>query len=188
MLKTPKSKFLLKIKEEDDNCYLNECSICYDELNNNNKINTSCNHKFCVMCIKDFMITLSEKKFAKLNCPCCRQQITTISLLNKDEIQLLKEKFCKPNKRADFFEPIPSFLIYNDSVNYSYYFHVNIDEDFEMNEENRSTVLILFYFINYLGVCYLLSNTFNINLLLTITYVTLYVIVIYKIFYFICNK
>jgi len=139
-----KSMFLLKIKEdnENDNIHLYECSICYDELNNNNKINTSCNHKFCIMCMKNFMITISERKNVKLNCPCCRQQITTLSLSNKDEIQLLKEKFCKTNKREDFFKLISSFLIYNDSVNYSYYFHTNIDEDFEMNEENRSHVLI----------------------------------------------
>jgi hypothetical protein len=43
-----------------------ECPICFDKLNNKNKLTTVCNHKFCVNCV--------EKMYNKrlVNCPLCR--------------------------------------------------------------------------------------------------------------------
>ena len=38
---------------------ISECFICYDEIENDNKIKTECNHIYCIPCFKKY---LTEKK------------------------------------------------------------------------------------------------------------------------------
>jgi hypothetical protein len=53
----------------DDNDSDEECTICLDSLNNNNKVSTlKCGHKFHNCCIKNWMKI-------KKTCPICRKRI-----------------------------------------------------------------------------------------------------------------
>jgi hypothetical protein len=70
-----------------------ECPICFDKLNNKNKLTTVCNHKFCVNCV--------EKMYNKrlVNCPLCRtvnnhtykeRQFPPLNIGTVEEVALLE--------------------------------------------------------------------------------------------------
>ena len=60
-----------------------ECPICFDNILPNTRVKFGCNHSFCISCFKEHIIYSEDKKL--LTCPCCRQTITNIKLLNKTE-------------------------------------------------------------------------------------------------------
>lgn len=90
---------IIKTKEE----IINICSICYDDIYLLNQLKTSCNHIFCISCIKEYMINTTKQQ--NLECPYCRQIIIHIKLSNQSEINLMRTYFCKLTQTIDFMEP-----------------------------------------------------------------------------------
>jgi len=100
-LYNPKFKYNIKIKvssnlniiykDESESDIL--CPICLCETNIplNNLIITKCNHKYCFKCIISCMITNSftNNSVMPLLCPLCRQEITTITIMNTQLIKFL---------------------------------------------------------------------------------------------------
>jgi hypothetical protein len=94
-LYNPKFKYNIKIKvfSNFNIIYKDEsepdilCPICLCETNIplNNLIITKCNHKYCFKCIISCMISNSFKNnsVVPLLCPLCRQEITSITIINK---------------------------------------------------------------------------------------------------------
>ena len=66
----------------------NECPICFDNITSNTRAQIGCNHSFCIECIKEYIIFNEDKKI--LSCPCCRKSITNLKLVNKLEIEHIK--------------------------------------------------------------------------------------------------
>jgi len=94
MFSKPKNMFCISLKTCDFSG-ISECFICYDEIENDNKIKTDCNHIYCIPCFKKY---LTIKINNNLSCPYCRQSIDSISLNNEEEKQLIMNEFCIINK------------------------------------------------------------------------------------------
>jgi hypothetical protein len=65
-----------------------ECPICFDNILPETRAKVGCDHSFCVDCIKEHIIFSENKK--SLTCPCCRTPITIMKLINKSEINNIK--------------------------------------------------------------------------------------------------
>ena len=65
-----------------------ECPICFDNIIPDTRARVGCSHSFCIECIKEYIIFNENKKI--LSCPCCRQPITIIKIINKIEINNIK--------------------------------------------------------------------------------------------------
>jgi hypothetical protein len=82
-----------------------ECPICFDNILPETRAKVGCNHSFCINCIKEHIIYSENKKL--LTCPCCRQTITNMKLLNKTEMNNIKnlvnvpQKYNERERRAD---------------------------------------------------------------------------------------
>jgi len=69
--------------------FLNDkCPICFDNILPETRAKVGCNHSFCINCIKEYIIFSENKK--SLTCPCCRQSITNMKVLNKIEMNNIK--------------------------------------------------------------------------------------------------
>ena len=66
----------------------NECPICFDNILPETRSKIGCNHSFCINCIKEYIIYSENKK--SLTCPCCRSVITNMKLVNKIEMNNIK--------------------------------------------------------------------------------------------------
>lgn len=96
-----------------------ECSICYKEVNDKDYAITSCNHVFCIECMKTYK---------KNSCPMCRQVITDfkipfISLNNVDKEVV--EKIVEVEKVV---EKIVERIIYTND-NFDSHDQVNTNEN-----------------------------------------------------------
>jgi len=82
-----------------------ECPICFDNILPETRAKVGCNHSFCIDCIKEHIIYSENKKL--LTCPCCRQTITNMKLLNKTEMNNIKnlvnvsQKYSERERIAD---------------------------------------------------------------------------------------
>ena len=56
-----------------------ECSICYEEIKNNNTTSLTCNHEFCINCIMQWC---SMREPEEHLCPMCRSKI----IINDDDM------------------------------------------------------------------------------------------------------
>ena len=65
-----------------------ECPICFDNILPETRSKIGCNHSFCINCIKEYIIYSENKKL--LTCPCCRSVITIMKLVNKIEMNNIK--------------------------------------------------------------------------------------------------
>jgi len=65
-----------------------ECPICFENILPETRSKVGCNHSFCIDCIKEYIVYSENKK--SLTCPCCRRDITTIKLVNKIEMNNIK--------------------------------------------------------------------------------------------------
>jgi flagellar biosynthesis GTPase FlhF len=67
----------------NDNININEniCTICLDNLKENNYVKTNCNHTFCLSCL------LQHLKFNN-TCPCCRSSIESIRKNDSKQLSL----------------------------------------------------------------------------------------------------
>jgi hypothetical protein len=73
-----------------------ECPICFDNILPETRAKVGCNHSFCIDCIKEHIIYSENKK--ELTCPCCRQTITNMKLVNKTEMNHIKNLVNVPQK------------------------------------------------------------------------------------------
>lgn len=65
-----------------------QCSVCWnEELTQDKLIKTGCNHVFCAECITGIAHTRGIKTFIK--CPCCRDEISDLSVSNNDQLTLV---------------------------------------------------------------------------------------------------
>jgi len=63
----------------------NNCTICFTEISEDEKITLNCKHYFCNSCIQDW---LDNKKYS---CPLCRNEIKEYNLNDKNYRIVLKE-------------------------------------------------------------------------------------------------
>lgn len=77
-----------------------QCGICWDEVNDECRMVTNCNHNFCNVCITSQLDTIRKKhqssgensRYLDLNCALCRQNVHTLShnMTNDSYIQDVK--------------------------------------------------------------------------------------------------
>jgi hypothetical protein len=77
-----------------------QCGICWDEVNDERRMVTNCNHNFCNVCITSQLDTIRKKhqssgensRYLDLNCALCRQNVHTLShnMTNDSYIQDVK--------------------------------------------------------------------------------------------------
>ncbi len=60
-----------------------ECSICYENLHNEDIVKLNCNHEFCGKCIKE-SLKLHNNKHLGPNCALCRELITAFYVKKTD--------------------------------------------------------------------------------------------------------
>ena len=73
-LKTQPVNIKFKMDEPDTEYFVDDaCSICMEELTNNNMVAMSCAHTFCASCTGEFL-----NKCAGRKCPRCRDEISEI--------------------------------------------------------------------------------------------------------------
>ena len=56
------------------------CSICLEDLKNPRQ--TACHHKFCFICIKEWMDTCDSESCLRKRCPLCRNNIGVLRRVN----------------------------------------------------------------------------------------------------------
>ena len=161
----PKQKFHMNIIYTNKKI-INNCSICYDDLDILNQLKTSCNHIFCISCIKEYMINTSKKQ--NLECPYCRQIIFHIKLSNQEEINIMRTHFCKLTQTIEFMEPPPIHF----QENYPYplphniYIINNYLQEFLLEEEDH----IIHYNILYGWICIIILILYCITYTCNILY------------------
>ena len=163
----PQQRFhmtIIKTKEE----IINTCSICYDIITKTNQLKTSCNHIFCISCIKEYMINTTKKN--NLECPYCRQFIVNIKMSNQEEINLMRKHFCKLTQTIHFMEP-PIQENYHNIYHFNYphglppdmFLVNNYLREFIVQEDNIIHYNILFgWFCITILLLYVIMYSFNI--------------------------
>lgn len=77
-----------------------QCGICWDELNDERRIMTNCNHNYCDGCITCQLDSIRDKyhrsgdicRYLDLNCALCRQNVHTLShnMSDDDKVRAVK--------------------------------------------------------------------------------------------------
>ena len=73
-----------------------QCGICWDELNDESRIITNCNHNYCNGCITSQLDSIRAKyrrsgdicRYLDLNCALCRQNVHTLSHNMSDDAKI----------------------------------------------------------------------------------------------------
>lgn len=73
-----------------------QCGICWDELNDETRIITNCNHNYCDGCITSQLDSIRAKyrrsgdicRYLDLNCALCRQNVHTLSHNMSDDAKI----------------------------------------------------------------------------------------------------
>lgn len=73
-----------------------QCGICWDELNDERRIMTNCNHNYCDGCITSQIDSIRAKyrrsgdicRYLDLNCALCRQNVHTLSHNMSDDAKI----------------------------------------------------------------------------------------------------
>ena len=73
-----------------------QCGICWDELNDESRIITNCNHNYCDGCITSQLDSIRAKyrrsgdicRYLDLNCALCRQNVHTLSHNMSDDAKI----------------------------------------------------------------------------------------------------
>jgi len=138
-----------------------ECSICYDEVENNNIIQTDCNHHYCIPCFKKYL-SIKKENNTNLTCPYCRHVINSVSLNNPEETQCIINEFCTEHNTFTLFHSITM-------EHYSDLFNVYINGTFDLygnpistNENNELNDMIVIYpivatIILFIYACFMIS-------------------------------
>ncbi len=59
-----------------------ECAICFDNINSSERVVLNCEHQFCVTCINDYIKKYNKQQ--ELSCALCRKRITTVGVKNAE--------------------------------------------------------------------------------------------------------
>jgi len=73
-----------------------QCGICWDELNDESRVITNCNHNYCDGCITSQLDSIRAKyrrsgdicRYLDLNCALCRQNVHTLSHNMSDDAKV----------------------------------------------------------------------------------------------------
>jgi hypothetical protein len=73
-----------------------QCGICWDELNDERRIITNCNHNYCDGCVTSQLDTIRAKyrrsgdicRYLDLSCALCRQNVHTLSHNMSDDAKV----------------------------------------------------------------------------------------------------
>jgi hypothetical protein len=73
-----------------------QCGICWDELNDESRIITNCNHNYCDGCVTSHLNSIRAKyrrsgdicRYLDLNCALCRQNVHTLSHNMSDDAKI----------------------------------------------------------------------------------------------------
>ena len=73
-----------------------QCGICWDELNDERRIMTNCNHNYCDGCVTSQIDSIRAKyrrsgdicRYLDLNCALCRQNVHTLSHNMSDDAKI----------------------------------------------------------------------------------------------------
>jgi hypothetical protein len=73
-----------------------QCGICWDQLNDENRIITNCNHNYCHGCVTSHIDSIRAKyrrsgdicRYLELNCALCRQNVHTLSHNMSDDAKI----------------------------------------------------------------------------------------------------
>ncbi len=73
-----------------------QCGICWDQLNDENRIITNCNHNYCDGCVTSHLNSIRAKyrrsgdicRYLDLNCALCRQNVHTLSHNMSDDAKV----------------------------------------------------------------------------------------------------
>ena len=73
-----------------------QCGICWDELNDESRVITNCNHNYCDGCISSQLDSIRAKyrrsgdicRYLDLNCALCRQNVHTLSHNMSDDAKI----------------------------------------------------------------------------------------------------
>ena len=73
-----------------------QCGICWDELNDESRIITNCNHNYCDGCVTSHLDSIRAKyrrsgdicRYLDLNCALCRQNVHTLSHNMSDDAKI----------------------------------------------------------------------------------------------------
>jgi hypothetical protein len=78
-----------------------QCGICWDELNDERRIMTNCNHNYCDGCVTSQLDSIRAKyrrsgdicRYLDLNCALCRQNVHTLShnISDSDKVRDIKD-------------------------------------------------------------------------------------------------
>jgi hypothetical protein len=158
MFSYPKKQFHLNFKK-----YISEkseCSICYDEVENNNIIQTDCNHHYCIPCFKKYL-SIKKENNTNLTCPYCRQHIKSVSLNNQEETQHIIDDFCTEHNTFTLFYPI-TIDIYNDLyTNGMFDLYGNPISTNDNNELNDLIVIVIYPIVSsvllFIYMCFMIS-------------------------------
>lgn len=160
MFSNPKNQFNFSIKTNKSFCELSECSICYDEINKNNKIITDCNHIYCICCFKKYLLTKSENNIYNnsLQCPYCRQKIKYISLNNEEESEFIINEYCSINKNFNLLDPV-SIYIYNDLYHIATTGDIYLEGEIDLEGGNDIIVIypVVVSIILFIYACFIIS-------------------------------
>jgi len=96
-----------------------QCGICWDEINDERRVITNCNHNFCDGCITSQLDTIRAKhrrsgdvcRYLDLTCALCRQNVHTLSHNITDNAKILSMKnvlYCAP---ADALAAVPDLAV-----------------------------------------------------------------------------
>lgn len=78
-----------KIQTKIDLCEpfngINECPICFEEIDKNDVVKLTCKHTYCVACIKKYL----ETKPNEPCCSLCRESIKEVNVSNMDAFNMI---------------------------------------------------------------------------------------------------
>lgn len=69
-----------------------ECSICLEEIINDNLATTPCGHKFHTHCLMNYGATVIANATSTIMCPICRNELVFIELEEANEIPIQRRR------------------------------------------------------------------------------------------------
>ena len=110
---------------------MEECIVCFHDLNDYSKVVLSCNHSFHLHCITQWKDTQNKKTYTKL-CPICRDtDVEVITIIDgKYEAPKLKKKISNTSLYRRRNQSIPQLEIGRIRRNSMDFARINTNDDF----------------------------------------------------------
>jgi hypothetical protein len=95
-----------------------QCPICFDEIQEKDKIITNCNHTFCNNCVQRYLKSLNNSDKIPV-CAYCRDPMKSLKITNPILCKQIQDKYCNPqhnpNPNPTPLNPPTNFPRYNTS-------------------------------------------------------------------------